>query len=154
MPSTPRGYPYPLDTDMIDVAGDIMRLAQAVDSSMTTEINQRAAGDTAVTNNVKVTANVSGVQRTDNILIQAGWYVGITDGYNGFVIPLPITYGNGWYIPQAMMGSHSNHQAQPLDNTHKLPHQFRVNVRSWATNTPAGAGNYIGVWWVTIGGLW
>jgi hypothetical protein len=27
-----RGYPYPIDTDPIDVAGDIQRLAEAVDA--------------------------------------------------------------------------------------------------------------------------
>lgn len=32
--TTPRNYPYPLDPDPIDVAGDIKRLAEAIDDDM------------------------------------------------------------------------------------------------------------------------
>lgn len=33
--TSPRGYPYPLDTDPIDVAGDIKKLAEAIDDDAT-----------------------------------------------------------------------------------------------------------------------
>lgn len=34
--TTPRHYPYPLDGESIDVAGDIRRLAEAVDADVAT----------------------------------------------------------------------------------------------------------------------
>lgn len=33
--TTNHGFPYPLDSDPIDVAGDIQRLAEAIDTAVT-----------------------------------------------------------------------------------------------------------------------
>jgi hypothetical protein len=62
--TTVRGYPYPTDTDPIDVAGDIQALAEAIDTSVTTVSKQDAFGVPMVFGTIPQIVVISGAVGT------------------------------------------------------------------------------------------
>ena len=61
MPGTTpiRGYPYPLDPDLIDVAGDIQRLAEAIDPDVAGVINTNVSQGSQIANLTNVVTSHS-----------------------------------------------------------------------------------------------
>lgn len=111
MPSTtPRGYPYPLDSDPIDVANDIRRLAQSINNDVGTvaaggsnnagsitslqaqinaEVTNRVNGDNAI----RINAWLGGSNRSDNIVILGAYGEAATDGFALIFVPYPFPIG-------------------------------------------------------------
>jgi hypothetical protein len=146
--STPqRGFPFPVDTDLIDVAGDVRRLANAVDTDNQLIVNDYASRDIYF----RVIMNALGVSRETGIHLQSGFGIYTTTGFSTFVVALPQAYSGKYYAPIVTIASQSPHYVHALEPGYQTPSSFTAHVRDMASGAGAGAGHVIAIWWTTIG---
>ena len=108
-----RNYPYPVDSDAIDVAGDIRRLATAIDTDtgsfvtsdttlsnrITAETNARIAQDNAIMADyvardaaIAPSGHINGVHRSDHLSIVSAYGEAVTDGFGTIFHPFPTSF--------------------------------------------------------------
>jgi hypothetical protein len=100
--TTARGYPYPVDTDPIDVAGDILALAEAIDGDM-----QSAASDILGVGDLIETEIMALDAKIDRLMIHGRVHdIRMLDGNSATRIDFPVPYVEAPIV--VVSGSYAN----------------------------------------------